>query len=401
MQRMSETGLESANGRRPTGAVVIGGDYQGLGIVRSIGRLGAPVCVIDDERSISHHSRFASSSIRVPRFRSDDQVVETLLDVGDRLGLHGWVLFPTRDPIVNSISRNRDRLSSFYRVPTPPWETIRWASDKRRTYELAVEIGIPTPWTAWPESEDELASLDVTFPVAVKPATERFVRTTRAKAWRADSREQLTALFVQAQELVADGDVMIQELIPGDGNQQYSYCAFFKDGGAVASMQARRTRQHPWEFGRASTYVESVANDTIAEQSVRLLQRLDYYGLVELEYKQDPRTGAFKLLDINPRTWGYHTLGAAAGVDFARILFQDQIGQTVPTQTAQPGVKWLRLVTDVPTGIADISARRTTLGSYIKSARAADVEAVWDRGDPRPWFAELLLLPYLMITRGF
>ena len=33
----------------PTGGVVIGGDYQGLGIVRSLGRHGVPVYVIDDE----------------------------------------------------------------------------------------------------------------------------------------------------------------------------------------------------------------------------------------------------------------------------------------------------------------------------------------------------------------
>jgi heterodisulfide reductase subunit A-like polyferredoxin len=35
------------------GALVIGGDYQGLGIVRSLGRQGIPVCVVDDELSIS------------------------------------------------------------------------------------------------------------------------------------------------------------------------------------------------------------------------------------------------------------------------------------------------------------------------------------------------------------
>jgi glycerol-3-phosphate dehydrogenase len=38
--------------RRPKdvpGAVVIGGDYQGLGIVRSLGRRGIPICILDDE----------------------------------------------------------------------------------------------------------------------------------------------------------------------------------------------------------------------------------------------------------------------------------------------------------------------------------------------------------------
>ena len=35
------------------GAIVVGGDYQGLGIVRSLGSRGIPICVVDDEHSIS------------------------------------------------------------------------------------------------------------------------------------------------------------------------------------------------------------------------------------------------------------------------------------------------------------------------------------------------------------
>ncbi len=45
------------------GAVVVGGDYQGLGIVRSLGQRGIPVCIIDDEHSISRFSRYATQFV--------------------------------------------------------------------------------------------------------------------------------------------------------------------------------------------------------------------------------------------------------------------------------------------------------------------------------------------------
>ncbi len=51
--------------QKPIGAVVVGGDYQGLGIVRSLGRRGVPICVIDDERSIARFSRYATHSVAV------------------------------------------------------------------------------------------------------------------------------------------------------------------------------------------------------------------------------------------------------------------------------------------------------------------------------------------------
>lgn len=48
----------------------------------------------------------------------------------------------------------------------------------------------------------------------------------------------------------------------------------------------------------------------------------------------------YRLLDVNARTWGYHTLGAGAGVDFAYLLFADQTGQSVQPL---PGQGWRQL----------------------------------------------------------
>jgi D-aspartate ligase len=388
--------------RRPIGAVVIGGDYQGLGIVRSLGRMGVPTCVIDNERSIARYSRFANLSIRVANLDDEHAIVRNLLEIGQAHKLDGWVLFPTRDEIVAAISRHRDDLASLYRVPTPPWETVRWAWDKRNVHRLATELGIPTPVTVWPADEDELAELEIEFPVAIKPAIkEHFMRVTRAKAWRADDREQLLTLYRRAAEIVPPGEMMIQELVPGDGERQFAYCAFFKDGEAIASMQARRRRQHPSDFGRASTFVETVEEENLEQPSIAYLKRIDYYGIVELEYKQDERDGVLKLLDVNARTWGYHTLGAAAGVDFVQLLYLDQIGEPTEHLRARPGVSWWRLVTDLPTGIGQIATGRVSLRAYARSIRDADTEAVWAGDDRRPWFAELGLLPYLMRKRGF
>ena len=387
---------------RGAGAIVVGGDYQGLGIVRSIGRLGAPVYVLDDERSISRFSRYATRSISVPNLTDEQAIVDALLDAARTHGLEGWVVFPTRDECVAAISRRRDELSAHLRIPTADWSAVRWTADKRDTFSLAVELDIPTPLTVWPRSEDELLELAPQLPAVIKPAVKTpFIRATGDKAWRADNSDDLLRLYRRSRSIVGDGETMVQELIPGGGDRQYAYCAFFKDGEAVIAMHARRRRQHPWEFGRASTYVETVDEEPLEAHSLKLLRRIGYDGLVELEFKHDHRDDQFKLLDINARTWGYHTLGEAAGVDFAGALYRDQLAEVVEPSRARAGVSWLRLLTDLPTGVLDVAARRTTLGAYVRSLFGADTEAVWDRRDPRPWFAELALLPYLIVKRGF
>jgi len=63
-------------------------------------------------------------------------------------------------------------------------------------------------------------------------------------------------------------------------------------------------------FGKASTYVETVDINELESASSRLLAAINYYGLVELEYKLDPRDGSYNLLDFNARIRGYHRWAA-------------------------------------------------------------------------------------------
>ena len=388
---------------RRVGAIVVGGCFQGLGIVRSLGRRGIPVCVIDDEASISRFSRYATHAVRVASLREERQAAETILEVGKRLGLEGWVLFPTREETVAAFSHFRSELSEWFRVPTPAWNVVRWAWDKRNTYRLAQSLDIPTPRTWYPGSLAELKQIEAEMPVAIKPAIkEHFIYATKAKAWKASNRTELADLYQRASELVGEtGETMVQEFIPGDGQQQFAYCAFFKNGRAIGHMTARRFRQHPPEFGRASTFVETVDVPLLNEYSERFLKEIGYYGLVEMEYKRDPRDGQYKLLDVNARTWGYHSLGQRAGVDFPFLLYADQIGEPVIDCEAQMGVRWVRLVTDVPTSALEILAGRQNLWQYLRTLRSAHTESVFSREDVWPGLAELALVPYLALRRGF
>jgi predicted ATP-grasp superfamily ATP-dependent carboligase len=378
----------------------VGGDYQGLGIVRSLGRRKVPVCVIEHEPSISGFSRYATHSVRVDSLRDERQTVDTLLEIGHRLGLKGWVLYPTRDETVAAFARYHPLLKDFFRLPTQDWNTVQWAWDKRNTYRRANELGIPTPRTWYPNSVEELEQILANPPFALKPAVkEHFFYATKAKAWRANSRDELQQLFERAAAIVGPGEVMIQDLIPGGGSQQFAYCAFFKEGRAIGKMVVRRTRQHPPEFGRASTFVETIDLPQLEELSERFLRSIGYYGLVELEYKLDPRDGQYKLLDFNSRTWGYHSMGPAAGVDFPYLLFADQMGERVRLCRGRAGVRWIRLTTDLPTAAMEILKRRQDLWRYVQSLWGIDSEAVFSWKDPLPGLVELALVPYLAMTR--
>ena len=382
------------------GAIVIGGDHTGLGVARSLGRRGIPVVVLDDQLSVGAFSRFVTRVVRVKDLLDERRTVEAVLEAGKRYGLKDWVLFPTRDETVVAFARHRDELAKFFRVTTPDWKTVQWAWDKKNTYEMAERLGIPCPRTFNPRSIEDLEPLFSRLPLAIKPAVkEHFFYATKAKAWRADTPEQLRDLYLRASRQIRKEEILIQEIIPGDGNCQLSYCAFFRDGSACGTLTAVRSRQHPREFGRAATYVETVDLPEIEELSQRFLKAIDFYGVVEIEYKRDPRDGQYKLLDVNARTWGFQSLGAPAGVDFAYLLYADQVGERPSSSRARSGVGWMRVITDVPIVLSGLLSGHLTAKSYFRSLANARAEAVFCLEDPLPSFAELLLLPYFVLKK--
>lgn len=384
---------------RRAGAIVIGGNYRSLGIVRSLGRRGIPVWVLNDAHRLASASRYACHSESWPA-SSETEQRNYLLELGTRYQLEGWALFPTTDESAALVARHHTALAEQFRLTTPEWDVMRWAYDKRLTYRLAADLQIDYPRTSYPTSREAVERLDCGYPAILKPAIkERVNRLTVEKAWRIDDREALLARYDDACALVDPDVVMVQELIPGHGESQFSYAALCVDGRPLASLVARRARQYPMDFGRASTFVETVDQPEVESLAQRLLEAMAYTGLVEVEFKRDPRDGRFKLLDVNARVWGWHTLGQRAGLDFPYLTWQFIHGDPVPAIRARPGVRWVRLVMDIPSVLSAIRNGNLTPRDYLRTFRGPLEFAIVATDDPVPALVEMPLLAYLLWKR--
>ena len=385
---------------RPGGALVIGGDYKSLGIVRSLGRHGIRVWVLTDDHVLAGWSRYAERHLAWPAVGEAEQVA-ALLDLATRFRLDGWAVFPGGDESAALLARNRDALAERFRLTVlAPWDTLRWAYDKRLTYRLAAKLGLDHPRTTYPADRDDVLAFSGGFPAILKPAIRpEMNRFTIAKAWRVDDRAALVARYDEAAALVDPGEIMIQELIPGGGDRQLSYAALCREGRPIASVVARRTRQWPMDFGRASTYVETIEAPDVVRRAEEILAALRFDGIVEVEFKRDPRDGQLKLLDINPRVWGWHTLGRRAGVDFPYLLWRIVAGETVSEVRGRPGVRWVRALTDVPTALGEIRAGRLSIRDYLASLRGPIEFAILALDDPLPAVLEIPEGAYLAWKR--
>lgn len=384
-----------------TGALVIGGNLNGLSIVRSLGRRGVPVWVVTTPNArLASYSRYIQRTLVWPNEDCELQAAH-LLDLANQFHLDGWVLFPTSDESAALLAKFRRVLSQRFRVSTPEWETLRWAFDKRLSYKLAAEEKVDYPCTIYPGSESDPKLLACKFPAILKPATHSVAsRFTADKAWPVTNYRELIERYREARTLIPPDEILVQELIPGGGEAQFSFAALCCDGEPVASLTARRTRQYPIDFGYSSSFVETIDLPEIVDPSRRLLAAIRYSGLVELEYKFDARERRYKLLDINPRLWTWAPLGARAGVDFPYLLWQTEVGIAVPKSDAHIGVRWVRLSTDIPAALHLMSRGSLSIKSYLQSLRAPLEFALMALDDPLPGLLDLPVYFYKHLLNG-
>ena len=206
----------------PTPAVVLKFDpnvmhHGGLGVIRSLGRMGVPVYGV-------HEGPWApAASSRYLRGRffwqpdPDDaeRVRAGLLRLSERIGQPA-VLVPTDDAGAIFLAEQGDGLRERFLFPDPPRDLPRRVAGKYSLYQLCRELGVPSPQAAVPESLQEAREFAAAagFPLIAKLTTpwsngHGGLRSTSIVT----GAEQLDDTYRACAR--AGAGLMLQEFIPG------------------------------------------------------------------------------------------------------------------------------------------------------------------------------------------
>jgi predicted ATP-grasp superfamily ATP-dependent carboligase/peptidoglycan/xylan/chitin deacetylase (PgdA/CDA1 family) len=382
------------------GVVIVGGAHGTLALARSLGVLNVPVYYLTHDSPLPGWSRFVRETIRWAG-PHDAGAIAFLRQMAEKHGLKGCLLVPSGDGEVQLISQHREELSALYKIVLPDWAALQWLCEKPLLYKRAAELGVSIPRTYALTSDADIDALDVMFPVILKPNMGGGDTTiARAKVIRADDRQALKTAFADASGEIGAGNVVVQELIPGGGESQFSYAALWLNGEPMAEFTARRARQYPVDFGYTSTRVEVVDNGQAIDAARKMLKSAGHSGLVEVEFKLDGRDGELKLLDVNPRPWSWFGLCSAAGVDLGALLWRvandEQTGQPV---SARQGVSWSYLVRDTVAAFTLARRGETRIGDYFASLGKIRSWASFALNDPLPGLIDLPLTVLRVIKK--
>jgi predicted ATP-grasp superfamily ATP-dependent carboligase len=363
------------------------------------------VYVLDDTKvCIARYSKYCQRFLHFPDMKKESKLCAYLERLAADETFRGSVIFPTHDGVVATLAKHKDRLKDYFRIATPAWPTTKIAYDKRLSYKLAVECQVPVPKTLFPQDINEARDLceETGYPLLIKPAVmHTFYSKLKVKVIKVENEAQLIDAYQKVCQVIPASEIMIQELIPGPPQYIHSFCSFFKQGTVWASFSNRHLRRIPMDFGKVATTVELVENSLLEDISRKLLSKLGYYGISEVEFKLDPRDGILKFLEINPRSWKQMSLGNLLNINLAYMLYQDMtsISRQQPMVNANHNGRWVDLVPDFAVSIQEMLRGRMNPRDYIHSLKQPVEFAVWSRDDPTPFLKMMVMLPILWYMR--
>jgi protein-tyrosine-phosphatase/predicted ATP-grasp superfamily ATP-dependent carboligase len=328
-----------------------------LSVVRSLGRAGLTVDSAWTERnSLARKSRYLNCvHDDIPRYSSANRDWLDIL-LARVAEIKYDLVIPTNDSAILPLQKHREELEPgrFYLLDERAFEATH---NKAKTHELALAAEVPVPSEKFVDSEEaaQAAVEEFGLPLILKPVHSFRLgdRNDKIQVRCAENEESLREMLPG---LLNSGGVLAQKFFRGMG---VGVEVLAREGRILASFQHERIHESPW--GGASSYRKSVPlNPQLLEATTRLVRALEYTGVAMFEFKVNPQTKEFVLIEINGRFWGSLPLAIAAGADFPLWLYQMWVeGREEFSKKPRVGIYCRNLSSDIDWFQKNKSADRT------------------------------------------
>ncbi|MFJ3900742.1 ATP-grasp domain-containing protein [Streptomyces sp. NPDC090025] len=310
------------------------------------------------------------------------------------------LLVPLDDITALTLAECRPELAARFLLPDQSPEQLAQVADKAQLAETCRALSLPHPRTELPTSADEAAAMawQLGLPVVAKwsrpwllPAGGGLRSTSIV-----GSLAEVRALYERTPQ--AGSRLLLQELLPAGRGLDWFFHGYVDSTGGCATG-ATGLKERSWPDGAGLTAVGRwTPNPAVDALARELLGALGYRGVCDLDFRLDRSTGAYHLLDFNPRPGAQFRLFADRnGLDVVRAMHLDLTGRQVPGHLPGYG---RRFVVENYAALSYLSSprRRYVPEPVVPAGAAGGGEAAWFAADDlgpalamlRTWLAHVL-----------
>lgn len=325
--------------------LVIGDDMRSfLATVRSLGRQGLEVHAAPfDFSSPALTSRYIRQVHRLPFYLDGGH--DWLSGIVHLLETEKFKLvIPCDERSLLPLIRHEAELNKHSKLAIPDARGMELFFDKLNTRELARAIDIPVATGRCLLATDTVHSIvrDVGLPLIAKYRKsytwpELYVRT---KTFVISNEAELSEWLSKNS---SDGDqIFFERMFPGIGVGVSVLC---NKGEVLQAFEHHRVRElHGAGYYRKSASLDKARLDAVS----KMVKQAAYTGVAMFEFKVDPASDKWILLEVNARPWGSLPLPVAAGIDFPyRLYCLLAKGQATSQVSYKAGIYGRNLIQDL------------------------------------------------------
>ena len=287
-----------------------------LGVIRSLGRAGYRVHACSAvPGAIGLRSRYAHHRVVCPAYEKPS-FCEWLREY---LRLYRISKIIPSDSLLLAIRPHFQEFASFLCAPRE--ESILYAGlSKFDLFQTLQRAGAAAhlPDTLFVENLAEPPTLEqlgcLPSPLFIKVDGTHSTHSEIGRVFRADAPEEARSRLVSVAPRFRKA--VVQGFVPGRG-----VGAFFllHRGEVIAEFMHLRLHEVPHTGGPSSLRV-SWHHSAIRDDALTKLRAMQWEGVAMMEYRWEPESNEFYLLEMNGRFWKSLHLALWAGVDFPRLL---------------------------------------------------------------------------------
>ena len=165
----------------------------------------------------------------------------------------------------------------------------------------------------------------------------------------------------------------------------YGFNAYYdKKQKSYGNFFYRRIREYPHGFGNGC-FIEDADPKGLKEIVDIIVNKIKYYGIVDAEFRIDPKDKKFKIVEINPRCWMQSSFPTRFGKNIPYISYMDAIGKIVKEKENKSDyLKWIFTMEDIISSIQSMKKKELQINKWIQSYKGKKEHAVFSWDDPLP-----------------